>query len=81
NWWTPAAKEAFKTRTAAVAYQYDQYEPVPGTHIKGKLTLGENIGDLGGVEAAYAAFQHYQAKHGKAKVIGGLTGDQRFFLA
>ena len=81
NWWTPAAKEAFKTRTAALAAQYDQYEPIPGTKVNGKLTLGENIGDLGGVEAAYGAYQRYQAKHGKAPVIGGLTGDQRFFMA
>ena len=81
NWWTPGAKEAFEKRTAALSAQYDAYEPIPGTHIKGALTLGENIGDLGGVEAAYGAFQRYQAVHGKAKVIGGLTGDQRFFLA
>ena len=81
NWWTDDAKKAFTGRTAALAAQYDQYEPVAGTHINGKLTLGENIGDLGGIEAAYAAFQRYQAKHGKAPVIGGLTGDQRFFLA
>jgi endothelin-converting enzyme/putative endopeptidase len=81
NWWTDAAKTSFKTRTAALVAQYDAYEPIPGTKIKGGLTLGENIGDLGGVEASYAAFQRYQEKHGKAKVIGGLTGDQRFFLA
>jgi putative endopeptidase len=81
NWWTDSAKKAFKERTAALSAQYDAYEPIPGTHIKGALTLGENIGDLGGVEAAYGAFQRYQAKHGKAPVIGGLTGDQRFFLA
>jgi putative endopeptidase len=81
NWWTPAAKTAFAAHTKALATQYDAYEPVPGTHINGALTLGENIGDLGGVEAAYAAYQRYQAKHGAAKVIGGLTGDQRFFLA
>jgi putative endopeptidase len=81
NWWTDAAKTAFKTRTSALSAQYDTYEAVPGTFVKGGLTLGENIGDLGGVEAAYAAFQKYQAVHGKAKVIGGLTGDQRFFLA
>jgi putative endopeptidase len=81
NWWTDDAKKAFGTRTAALSTQYDAYEPIPGTHIQGKLTLGENIGDLGGVEAAYGAFQKYQAEHGKAPVIGGLTGDQRFFLA
>jgi putative endopeptidase len=81
NWWTPEARKTFSERTAALAKQYDAYEPIPGTKINGKLTLGENIGDLGGVETAYAAYQQYQAKHGKAPVIGGLTGDQRFFLA
>ena len=80
NWWTPAAKAAFKERTAALAAQYDQYEGLPGNKVNGKLTLGENIGDLGGLEAAYGAYQRYQAKHGKAKVINGLTGDQRFFM-
>jgi len=81
NWWTDEAKKAFGERTAALVAQYDGYEAVPGTNIQGKLTLGENIGDLGGVEAAYGAYQKYQAGHGKAPVIGGLTGDQRFFLA
>ena len=80
NWWTPAAKAAFKERTAALAAQYDQFEGLPGNKVNGKLTLGENIGDLGGLEAAYGAYQRYQAKHGKAKVINGLTGDQRFFM-
>ena len=81
NWWTPEAKKAFAERTAALAAQYDAYEGLPGTKVNGKLTLGENIGDLGGVEAAYGAYQRYQAKNGKAPVIDGLTGDQRFFLA
>ncbi len=81
NWWTDAAKKSFKERTEALAGQYSDYEAIPGTKINGKLTLGENIGDLGGIEAAYSAYQKYQAKHGKAPVIGGLTGDQRFFLS
>jgi endothelin-converting enzyme/putative endopeptidase len=81
NWWTPAAKKSYEEHTAALAAQYNAYEPIPGTKVNGKLTLGENIGDLSGVETAYEAYQLYQAKHGKAKVIGGLTGDQRFFLA
>ncbi|WEJ98096.1 MAG: M13 family metallopeptidase [Candidatus Sphingomonas phytovorans] len=81
NWWTPASKTAFEKRTAALGKQYDAYEPVKGTHIKGALTMGENIGDLGGLETAYAAYHKYLAVHGPAPVIGGLTGDQRFFLA
>jgi putative endopeptidase len=81
NWWSAAAKTAFTKRTSALGAQYDAYEPIPGTHIKGELTMGENIGDLGGVEAAYSAFKRYQAKHGKSPVIDGRTGDQRFFMA
>ena len=81
NWWTPEAKAAFAKRTGVLVEQFNQYEPIPGTKINGKLTLGENIGDLGGIEMAYGAYQRYQAKHGKAPVIGGLTGDQRFFLS
>jgi len=81
NWWSDASKKAYGEHTAALAAQYDTYEPIPGTKVNGKLTLGENIGDLSGIEASYAAYQLYQAKHGKAPVIGGLTGDQRFFLA
>ena len=87
NWWTPGAKEAFEKRTGALTAQFNTYDAIPkvgdapAVFVKGELTLGENIGDLGGLEAAYGAYQRYQAKHGKAKVIGGLTGDQRFFLA
>ena len=81
NWWTPAARAAYAQHTAALSKQFDAYEPIPGVHVKGALTLGENIGDLSGVENAYAAYQRYQAVHGKAPVIDGLTGDQRFFLA
>ncbi len=81
NWWTPEAKAAFGKRTGALVAQFNTYEPIPGTKINGQLTLGENIGDLGGLEMAYGAYQRYQAKHGKAPVIGGLTGDQRFFLS
>ena len=81
DWWTPASAKAYGVHTAALARQYDGYEPIPGTHIKGELTLGENIGDLGGLEVAYAAYRKYVAKHGEPPVIGGLTGDQRFFIA
>lgn len=81
DWWTPAAAKAYEARTAMLVKQYNGYEPVPGTHIKGELTLGENIGDLGGLEMAYAAYRRYVAQHGEPPLIDGLTGDQRFFIA
>jgi putative endopeptidase len=81
DWWTPASAKAYSTRTAELIKQYDSYEPIPGVHIKGQLTLGENLGDLGGLEVAYAAYRRYVAKHGEPPVIDGLTGDQRFFIA
>ncbi len=81
DWWTPDAAKKFGERTTALVKQYDGYEPVPGVHIKGQLTLGENIGDLGGLEMAYSAYRRYVAAHGEPPVIDGLTGDQRFFIA
>ncbi|WP_458388010.1 M13 family metallopeptidase [Sphingomonas sp. F9_3S_D5_B_2] len=81
DWWTAAAAKAYTARTAELVKQYDAYEPIPGVHIKGQLTLGENLGDLGGLEVAYAAYRRYVAKHGEPPVIDGLTGDQRFFIA
>ena len=81
DWWTPASAKAYTARTAELVKQYDSYEPIPGVHIKGQLTLGENLGDLGGLEVAYSAYRRYVAKHGEPPVIDGLTGDQRFFIA
>ena len=81
DWWTPASSKAYNLRTAELVKQYDAYEPIPGVHIKGQLTLGENLGDLGGLEVAYSAYRRYVAKHGEPPVIDGLTGDQRFFIA
>jgi putative endopeptidase len=81
DWWTPASAKAFAERADRLVAQFDAYEPIPGVHINGRLTLGENIGDLGGLEAAYAAWRRYVARHGEPPVIDGLTGDQRFFIA
>ena len=81
DWWSADAAKRFGERTAALVKQYDSYEPVTGVHIKGQLTLGENIGDLGGLEMAYSAYRRYVALHGEPPVIDGLTGDQRFFIA
>jgi putative endopeptidase len=81
DWWTPAAAAEFAKRAEALGKQYDQFEPIPGTKVNGKLTMGENIGDLGGLEMAYAAYRRHVAQHGEPPVIDGFTGDQRFFLA
>ena len=80
DWWSPAAVKAYSARTDKLVAQYSAFSPYPGVNVNGKLTLGENLGDLSGVEAAYAAYQKYQAKHGAAPLIDGLTGDQRFFI-
>jgi endothelin-converting enzyme/putative endopeptidase len=81
NWWTPATAAKYKVKADKLAAQFDKYEPIPGVHIKGKLTLGENLADLGGLETAYAAYRRYVSRHGEPPVIDGFTGDQRFFLA
>ena len=81
NWWSPEAAKAFSSRTDALVAQYNGFKPFPDLALNGKLTLGENIGDLSGVENAYAAYKKYEAKHGQSPVIDGLTGDQRFFIA
>jgi endothelin-converting enzyme/putative endopeptidase len=83
NWWTPKARAEFEARTAGLVDQFNQYEPVPGLKINGRQNLGENIGDLGGLSVAYAAYRRYvdEKQGGKAPVIDGFTGDQRFFLA
>jgi putative endopeptidase len=81
DWWTKATAAKYKVKADKLAAQFDQYEPIPGVHIKGKLTLGENLADLGGLEAAYAAYRRYVSRHGEPPVIDGFTGDQRFFIA
>ena len=81
DWWTPATAAKYKAKADRLAAQFDKYEPIPGVHIKGRLTLGENLADLGGLETAYAAYRRYVARHGEPPVIDGYTGDQRFFIA
>jgi endothelin-converting enzyme/putative endopeptidase len=81
DWWSADAAARFNERTHALGAQYSAFEPLPGLHVNGELTMGENIGDLGGIEMAYAAYHRYTAQHGEPPVIDGLTGDQRFFLA
>ena len=79
NWWTPADAKGFTSRTDKLVKQFDSYEALPGQHVNGKLTLGENIADLGGLATSYDAMQI--ATQGKPDpMTDGLTRDQRFFL-
>ncbi|MBI0474919.1 M13 family peptidase [Sphingomonas sp. MA1305] len=79
DWWTPQDVARFKALTQQLVAEYDAYEPLPGMHVKGALTLGENTADLAGLSVAYDA---YKASLGgkPAPTIDGFTGDQRFYL-
>ena len=79
DWWTPEDAKRFDERAAKLGAQFESYNPLPGMKINGRLTMGENIGDLSGIAVAYRAYK--MSLNGKpAPVIGGFTGEQRFFL-
>ena len=79
DWWKPEDEAEFQKRAKRLVEQFNGYSPLPGLKVNGELTLGENIGDLGGLSIAYQAYKLSLA--GKpAPVIDGLTGDQRFFM-
>lgn len=80
DWFAPEDLTKFQDRTGAIAAQYDQYEPLPGLHINGKLTLGENVADIAGLVIALKAY-HISLHGRRAPVLNGLTGDQRFYIA
>ncbi len=80
NWWTDEDRAHFEALADRLVEQYSAFEAVPGTFVDGRFTLGENIGDLGGINIAYHAY-HNSLGGEDAPVIDGLTGDQRFFLA
>ena len=80
NWWTPEDQAHFKATGQKLVEQYNAYEPLPGLHVNGQQTLGENIADVSGLTIAWIAY--HKSLGGKpAPVINGLSGDQRFFLA
>ena len=82
DWWTPADEKAFVERSQKLVDEFNSFEVLPGLHVNGELTLGENLADLGGVTIAYEALQRVLAKDpSKRKTIDGFTPEQRFFLS
>ena len=82
NWWTDASRSEFDRRAAVLVDQYNQFSPIEGMHVNGALTLGENIGDVGGLTVAYDAYRlSVEQELGRAPDIEDFSGDQRFFLA
>ncbi len=81
NWWTEDDLKQFTGLGGALAAQYSALEPLPGTFVDGKFTLGENIGDLGGINAAYDGLQIYLKQNGNPGLIDGYTPEQRLFIS
>ena len=83
DWWSKKSADEYNKRRKAVVAQYNAYEALPGLHVNGELTQGENIADIGGLKLAYAALQKALAKHpeDRTKKIDGFTPEQRFFLS
>src|SRR5690606_35678643 len=80
DWWTQADREHFEASGKRLVEQYDEYQPLPGLHVNGKLTLGENIADLAGLAASHEAWRVSLGGE-PAPVVDGLTGEQQFFIA
>src|SRR5262249_37090336 len=80
NWWTAEDVTRFKTKTDCVSDQYAGYEVLPGVKLNGKLTLGENIADGGGVKLAFYAYRAMRKDAPEVVKAGGFTEDQQFFL-
>ena len=81
NWWSASSRDAFQRRVDALEAQYGRYDVAPGLPVNVERTSNENVADLAGLEAAYAAYRIYRNRNGAAPILEGLTGDQRFFLA
>ena len=81
DWWTETDLNQFTALGTALADQYSALEPLPGIHVDGKFTLGENIGDLGGINAAYDGLQLYIRENGNPGLIDGYTPEQRLFIS
>ena len=80
SWWTPAASDKFKAKISCVEKQYSGYEALPGLHVNGALTLGENIADNGGLKLAFEAYRALRKNAKEAVIADGMSEDQQFFL-
>ncbi|MCB9264771.1 MAG: M13 family metallopeptidase [Lewinellaceae bacterium] len=80
NWWTEEDRARFEARTRLLVEQFNSYEPLPGLFVNGEFTLGENIGDLGGLNVAFDGLQKHLGEHSGPGLIDGFTQNQRFFL-
>lgn len=81
NWWSAEDLRRFQEKGKAYAEQFNKYEPLPGVFVQGQFTLGENIGDLGGVTVAYDGLQRHLKANGNPGLIEGYTPEQRFFIS
>jgi putative endopeptidase len=81
NWWTDEDRTNFEARAQKLIDQYSAFEPLEGVNVNGEFTLGENIGDLGGLNVAYDGLQRHLAKEGNPGLIDGFTPEQRFFIS
>ncbi|WP_300555051.1 M13 family metallopeptidase [Maricaulis sp.] len=82
DWWTESSRANFDALTDRLAAQYSEFSPIEGEFVNGRLSLGENIGDVGGLSMAFRAYQLYLEDHGgEAPVLDGYTGNQRFYMA
>lgn len=81
NWWTQSDLAKFQEKGKAYVEQFNKYEPLPGVFVQGEFTLGENIGDLGGLAVAFEALQLFYKENGKPGLIDGFTPEQRFFMS
>jgi len=81
NWWTESDKQQLDSLSQKLVAQFDAYEALDSVFVQGELTLGENIGDLGGLNAAYDALQIYLEENGDPGLIDGFTPEQRLFIS
>jgi endothelin-converting enzyme/putative endopeptidase len=80
DWWTAPVSAEFDKRAGCVEHQFDDYVAVDDLRVKGKLTLGENIADLGGVKLAFASFERAEKEHPSTPTLDGFTREQQFFI-